>query len=172
MSNVETPSSHEIAARDGLAQIRAILHGVRGFGFSGSAHRRRIGLAAAVPDQFLLTVAVALDASPELAAMAGVTGAQLRDVLSYTNAYKPFSTELALLANGVNQGVTSTRFDGASLALKVYRLAKGFNSPTDPQLLVPHIANMKAALGRGRPKTTATEPEAGGGTPQTGGANA
>lgn len=175
MADQETPSSHETAASDSLAQIRTIMQGVPGYGFAGAKHRSRIGAVAAVPDRFLLAVALALDASPTLAAAAGVTGAELREAVSYAHAYRPFASELTLMGNGMLQGVQAKRADKASLAFKAYRLAKGYNSPADRQLLVPHIASMRAALGRGRPSVKATappEPEPGTGTPKEGSGNA
>ena len=176
MSNViEIPSSHDVAARDALAQIRAIVQAVPGYGFAGTMHRRRISFLSAVPDRFFYAVALALDALPVLAAAAGVTGAELRDAVSYSNAYRPFATELTLMANGVVQGVIATRAEKANLGLKAYRLSRGYNSPGDRELLVPHLAGMREALGRGRPKSkSSTEPETGSetGTPREGGGNA
>jgi len=173
MSNVtETPNSHEVAAREHLAQIRAIVQSVRGYGFATIKHRRRIGLPAAVSDAFLNAVAVALDASEAFANAAGVTGAQLRDAIAYTNAYRPVANELELMASGIAQGVWTTRAEAAGLALKAYRLSKGFNSPSGPELFVPHIANMKKALGRGRPKTIEPQPDSEGEAEKKGGPNA
>jgi hypothetical protein len=172
---IETLSSHDVAARDALAQIRAIVQAVPGYGFAGTMHRQRISFLSAVPDRFFYAVAVALDALPIVAAAAGVTGAQLRDAVAYSNAYRPFANELALMANGVVQGVIATRAEKASLGLKAYRLSKGYNSAADRELLVPHIANMREALGRGRPKSkSSTEPEIDPetGTPADGGGNA
>jgi hypothetical protein len=161
MSNVTetpTPTNHEAAAQGGLAAIRGVMEAIPGYGHSGRAHRRRIRMIAALSDKFLNAVASALDASERLRVAAGVTGAQLRDAISHTNAYRPFADSVDVMTNGARQAVESSRSDAGALALKAYRIAGGMNSPGDLELLIPHLHTMKEALGRGRPKTSATPP--------------
>jgi hypothetical protein len=160
MSNVtETPIPHETAAQAGLAQIRGVMESIRGFGFAGLKHRRRIGIAASLSDRFLNAVAAALDASERLRNAAELTGAQIRDAISFTNAYRPFADNVELMSSGTRQAVENTRAGVGTLALKAYKIARGMNGPSDRELLVPHLANMKEALGRGRPKNPAAQPD-------------
>ncbi|PYQ26987.1 MAG: hypothetical protein DMF56_21795 [Acidobacteria bacterium] len=134
------------------------MESIRGYGFAGLKHRRRIGIAAALSDRFLNAVAAALDASERLSKAAEVTGAQLRDAINFTNAYRPFADNVELMSRGARQAVENARAEAGAQALKAYKIGRGMNSPGDRELLVPHLANIKEALGRGRPKTQAAQP--------------
>ena len=153
-----TPINHEAAAQGGLTAIRGVMEAIPGYGHSGRAHRRRIRMLAALSDRFLNAVAAALDASERLRVASGITGAQLRDAISHTNAYRPFADSVDVMTNGARQAVENSRSDAGASALKAYRIAGGMNTPGDQELLVPHVHNMKEALGRGRPKTPAAQP--------------
>lgn len=170
MSNVtETPTSHEVAASEMLVQLRALAQSVGDYGFITKGQRRRLNTVSTLPIPFLLSVAVALDASEALTRAAGITGAQIRDVVALANAYVPVADEMALVAGGMRDTVQAKRADTGQRALRAYRLAKSFNSPSDRELLIPHIEDMKRTLGRGRrkvvkpvaePKPPATVPPA------------
>jgi hypothetical protein len=147
-----TPTAHDLGAAKLLADLQGLVQAVRGYGFISTSHRRRINPSATVPTEFLLAVAVALDASEKLRAMAGITGDQIRDVVAFCNAYGPAVDEVKLKATGVQDSVKTQRANVGEIALRAYRLARDFNTPADSDVLVPHIANMKRALGRGRKK--------------------
>ena len=153
--NTATPTVHDLAAARMLTEIQAMMEAIRGFSFTSALHRRRITPYLTVPTEFLLAVAVALDASPTLRIAAGITGTELREKLSFCNAYAPVGDDMKLKGDGLLQSVRSERAGANQLALKVYRVAKGLNAPADVELLVPHLANMKRTLGRGRRKAAA-----------------
>ena len=149
VNNTAAPTVHDLAAARMLTEIEQMVQTVRGFGFTSVSHRRRINPFSTVPTPFLLAVAVALDASPTLRAVAGVTGDELREKVSFCNAYAPVGDEMQLKGTGLVQSVRGERAAAGQLALKVYRVARGLNAPSDVEVLVPHLANMKRTLGRG-----------------------
>jgi len=154
-----TPTVHDVAAAKILGDIRTLMQTVRGFGFTSASHRRRINPSAAVSSDFLLSVALALDSSEALRKVSDVTPEQIRDIVSFCNAYGPVGEDMALTANGVTQSVREQRATVGTVALRVYRVARNFHTRAERDVLVPHIANMKRALGRGRKKGVKPEPE-------------
>jgi len=142
-------SVHDAAAARLLGELQSVVTTIRGYGFTTASHRRRINPTATLPTEFLLAVAVALDASEQLRDTAGITGDQIRDIISFCNAYGPAADEMRLKSEGVQQAVKTQRHDIGQVALRVYRVASHFNTPSEKELLFPHIENMKRTLGRG-----------------------
>jgi hypothetical protein len=172
-----TPNQYEKDAQEILVQIRALMQKVRGYGFVTKSHRKRLTPAAALKDPYLLSVAVAMDASADLAQATGITGAEIRDIVNFCNAFLPVVDEMRLAAAGLEQTIQTQRGEGGQKCLKAYSMAKSFNRPgADGALLVPHIADMKRTLGRGRKKPASlpapTEPVAPQPAKKAGGANA
>lgn len=157
MSSVtETPvpatTAHDTAAASLLTQMRDMVQNIRGYGFTSLKHRRRMSASTMVSTSFLLSAAVALDASEPLRRAAEATGDQIRDVVNFCNAYGPMADEVILRATGLQQTVQAQRDEAVRAALRAYRIARSFNSPSDRDVLVPTIADMKRTLGRGRKK--------------------
>lgn len=169
MSNViETPVGHETAAGDMLVRLRELAHTVSGYGFSTKGRRRSLSTFATLPIPFMLEVAVALDASRAYADHCGITGAQIRDIVNFANAYGPVGSELVIVGTGVNDTVQVKLAEIGKLCLRAYRVARSFHSPTDRELLMPHVAEMQRLLGRGRPsRKGAKPPEAATAKPET-----
>jgi hypothetical protein len=162
MSVVDTPTAHAEAAAQFLVQLRNIVQSINGFTFVTPGRRRVINATASVPDPFLQTVAVALDASPMLASAAQVDGRQLRDAVVFTNAFEAVAIELDLAARGLRETIASRRYEAGVSALRAYSMAKSLNRPGDRALLIPYIRDMRRTLGRGRTRQTvpgdATQP--------------
>lgn len=164
MSSItETPAPattvHDTNAASLLTQMRDMVHNIRGYGFTSLKHRQRMTASNTVPTSFMLAAAVALDASEKLRQMAEVTGDEIRDAVNFSNAYGPTADEVILHATGMQQTVRSSRDEAARKALRVYKAARGVNLPSDRDVLVPHIANMKRILARGRKKLAASPEE-------------
>lgn len=160
MSNViETPVSNDTAAGEMLVQLRAIVQQIRGFGFLGKGTRRQLTTSATLPDPFLLSLAVALDALPMLASASRITSAQLREVVDFSNAFTPVAAELQLIARGLEETIAARRAEAGQEALRTYSTAKSFNRPRDHEQFVPHLAEMKFNLGRGRAKAAPAKPD-------------
>lgn len=151
---------HDTAAARLLGDVQSLVQTVRGYGFVSRTERRRINPTATLPTEFLLAVAVALDASEKLRQTTDITGDQIRDVISFCNAYGPAADEVRLKAEGVLQSVKSQRFEVGQVALRVYRFARDFHTPSEKELLVPHVENMKRLLARGPKKKAAAKADA------------
>lgn len=152
MSNVETPVAHAEAASEIVNQLRQAMQKIAGFGFITNGQRRRLSPSAAVPDNFLMTVALALESVPDIATVTKLQPAELRDVVNFTIAFRTVATELQVVARGLLDTIEERRADVGRRALRAYSMAKAFNRPMDEGLPVPHVVEMKRTLGRGRPR--------------------
>jgi hypothetical protein len=158
MSTTETPTPHPQAAAGLVNQLRALMQSIGGFGFVTRAQRRRINASASVSDAFLLQVAQALDASEDFTAAARVTGADLRDAVTFSTAFTPVATELQLFARGLLETIAVRRADAGEQALRAYSVGKSFDRPSQRELLIPHLRDIKSALKRGRRKAPVLPP--------------
>lgn len=153
-----TPINHEEIANAIMIQIRELAQSVPGFTFAAKGRRRKITAAASLPDSFLEAVAVACDASPHLASSSQVTPAELREAINYGRAFTSVANELSVMTRGFLDTVAEHRNEVGQRALRAYSIAKSINRPEDRELLIPHLANMQRALGRGRPTKRAVAP--------------
>lgn len=151
-------TAHDAGAARLLENTQSLVQVVRGYGFISRKHSRAINPTATLPTEFLLAVAVALDASESLRQSSELTGDQIRDVVSFCNAYGPAANEMQLKAEGVLQAVKTQRSSAGQVCLRVYRVARSSNLPSDREMLFPHLENMKRALARGRKKRAAAKP--------------
>lgn len=154
----EAIPSHQETAQAMMIQLRQIATTVAGFAHLSSTRRRKITSSASLPDAFLQAVAVACDATPHLASSSQISGAEIRDGLGFSQAYTSVADELELLARGLRGTVANRRFDLGQRALRAYGMAKSINRPEDRELLIPHLADMKRTLGRGRRHAAAVPP--------------
>ena len=154
-----TPTVHDVAAQKFLGEMQALVQNVRGYGFITRLHRRRINPTATLPTEFLYAVAVALDASEKLRSMTGYTGDQIRDAISFCNAYGPAVDEVKLKAEGLQDAVKTQRSEAGQVAFHVYRVARSAKNALEKEEIFPHLETMKRALGRGRKKAVKTKPE-------------
>jgi hypothetical protein len=82
-----------------------------------------------------------------------VPPAEIRDLVSYADAYSPVADELEALAQFVRHSVTVARNTAGSEALTTYSLAQRLAKMPQHAHLVPYVADMRRALGRGRKLT-------------------
>lgn len=139
-----------VQARELLNDARAIRTKISGFRFGRLADRKRLNLSAGVPDRFLQTVAVALEASPSLAAASNTSAHDLREAIQFSREFLNVAEELELIAKGLRNTIALRRVRADQDARQVYALAKSFNRPSDREPLVPHIDAMRRALVRRR----------------------
>ena len=163
----DQPSPHEETAQAMLVQLRQLAHSIPGFTFVPARRRRQLSAAASVSDDFLQAVSVACDAQPRLASTGEITGAELRDMVSFARQFTSVADELVLLADGLRGTVAARRSEVAQRALRVYSNAKRIQRPEEKERLVPHLADMKRTLAKGRKpeKKTAAKEAAKGATP-------
>jgi hypothetical protein len=87
---------------------------------------------------------------PVLVRTEGATASQVRDLVSYADAYDPLADELEALAQFIRHSVTAARNAAGTEALTTYSLAQRLSRQARNAHLRPHVADMRHALGRGR----------------------
>ena len=118
----------------------------------------RLNSAASVPPEFVELTIVAVANQKELVRGESATPAEVRDLLRYAEAYSPLADELEALAQFVRFSVNAARNAAGSEALTTYALAQRLAKRRENAGLVPHVADMRRALGRTRkqsPEATA-----------------
>ena len=148
-----TPINHEEMANAMIQKVRELAQSIPGFAYAAKGRRRKISSFASLPDAFLEDVAVACDASPQLAVASELTAAELRGIITFARAITSVANEMLLVARGALDTVAEHRALAGQRALRAYAIAKSINRPEDRELLIPHLANMQRSLGRGRPRT-------------------
>jgi hypothetical protein len=121
---------------------------------------KRLSSAASVPPEFVELTAVAITNEKVLARGEGATPAEIRDLMSYADAYAPLANELEALAQFVRHSVTAARNKAGSEALTTYSLTQRLAKRPENAHLGPYVADMRRALGRVRTaaKKAPTEP--------------
>jgi hypothetical protein len=114
---------------------------------------RRLNSVASVSPVFVELTNVALANQPVLVRTEGATPGQVRDLVSYADAYSPVADELEALAHFVRYSVTVARNVAGNEALTTYSLAQRLAKLPQNAHLKPHVADMRRALGRGRKLT-------------------
>lgn len=118
--------------------------------------RTRLSKAASVPPEFVELTAVAVTNEKELLRGGGNAPAEVRDLMSYAEAYNPLADELEALANFVRFSVTTARNKAGSEALTTYSLTQRLAKRPETAHLAPYAADMRRALGRPRKPSAAT----------------
>jgi len=116
------------------------------------ATRRLVG-AASVPPAFIELTNVAVANQNALVRQESISPAEIRDLVSYADAYSPVADELEALAQFVRHSVTTARNTAGSEALTTYSLAQRLAKKPRHAGLVPYVADMRRALGRVRKLT-------------------
>jgi hypothetical protein len=162
---VTTQTSHTDIAQARVAEVRAIRERIPALVIPESkGATQKLISAAAVPPQFIELTAVAVTNSDLLVRKGGADPAQLRDLLSYAEAYEPLADELEELAQFVRHSVITARHKAGSDALTTYALAQVLAKRAETADLAPHVADMKRALGKRALGRTKPKPAP---TPQT-----
>src|SRR5438874_3064315 len=153
--------SHSEDASKVLDRVRALRELIPGFAQpQNKTAAQRLIANANRSDEFLETVAVAVQASPNLKAASGVDPASLRDSIRFGAAYSAIADELDALASAVRFTINIKRSASAEEALAAYDLAKGLARKKEGASLVPHIADIRKSLKPGvRRKTAAAAPK-------------
>jgi hypothetical protein len=161
-----TPTSHADIAQARVEEVRAMRERIPDLVIpdSKSASQKLVS-AATVPPQFIELTAVAVKNSEALVRKGGADPAQLRNLMSYAEAYGPLADELEALAQFVRHSVITARHKAGSDALTTYALAQVLAARPETADLAPHVADMRRALGkRARGRGAKSKPAS---TPQT-----
>jgi hypothetical protein len=155
----ETEVNNQQLAQQILLAIRGIPPLIAGFTFMPPAEQRRLVLHANLPVRFLNAAAIALDASPALVQVTGLTGEAIRDAVAFRNALQPVSDEIIMIGQGVRHTITSRLSHAGNLAYRVYSMAKTMNRAEDRAVLIPHVESMRRTLARSGRTEPTVEPE-------------
>jgi hypothetical protein len=143
---VQSPYTATAQAR--VEEIRAMRERIPNFVIpASSGASRRLNSAASVPEQFVELAAVAVKNSEALVRGGGVDPAQIRDLMSYAEAYAPVADELEALAHFIRHSVMTARNKAGSDALTTYALAQRLAKRPETADLAPHVDDMRNALG-------------------------
>ncbi len=140
-------SIHSDAAQARLEEIRAMRQQIPNFVIPvNPGERRKLARAAAVSPQFIELTTVLVKNSPALARGGGLDPAQLRDLMSFAEAYEPLADELEALAHFVRHSAVAAKNRAGNEALTTYALAQRLAKQPSTAELAPHVDDMRRAL--------------------------
>ena len=148
-TQIEVPkeTSHTDGAQACVEDIRAMRQRIPNFVIPESSKAgQRLASAASVPREFIELVSVAVKNSPMLVRGSGADPAQIRDFMSFAEAYAPVADELEALAHFIRHSVTVARNIAGSDALTTYALAQRLAKRPETADLAPHVDDMRRAL--------------------------
>jgi hypothetical protein len=165
--------SHIDSAQARIEEIRAIVQKIPNLVIPTSkGASRRLNKTASVPKKFVELTAVAVRNNAPLVLPTGQDLAQDRDRTSYAEAYVAVADELEAQAHFVRHSVAVAKSKVGSSALTTYAMARVLAKRPETADLLPHVEDMKKALGRGRkskskPATPVTTTETSAVTPSS-----
>ena len=135
------PDPHEIIAR-----IRELVQTVQGFVHLTPSYRRQINSAATLPDHFYLIGGAAIDDHECMSSIAKLNGAQVRNMLTSSDALKGLANELELLAKGVRSTAAARRAYVGERLLLAYEVAKRMNRTRSREEYIAYVDQMRDIL--------------------------
>jgi len=148
VSVTPTQTSHTETAQARVEEIRAMRELIPNFAIPDSkGANRRLSTAASVPSRFIELTAVAVKNSTALVRGGGADPVQTRDLMSYAESYEPVADELEALAAFIRHSVIKARNKAGNDALTTYALAQRLAKRPETADLVPHVDDMRNALG-------------------------
>ena len=146
-----TATTHAGAAQQRIQELRRWREMIPHFVMPTSQDEtRRLSIAASVPPEFIELTNVVVTNQPALTRNEGTTPAEVRDLVSYADAYDPLADELEAFAQFIRHSVTAARNLAGSEALTRYALAQRLARQRKTAHLAPYVADMRRALGRRR----------------------
>lgn len=147
---------HNEEAQARVAELRAMRQLIPRFVIpTQKGGRQPLISTASVPAQFIELTSMATVNTPALTRGEGATAAEVRDLQSYADAYGPVADELEAFAQFLRYSIAAAKSRAGNEALTTYALATRLARRPEHADLVPHVADMRRALGRGRRSKTA-----------------
>ena len=146
-----TTISHAEAAQQRMEELRRWREVIPHFVLPESTDEtQRLSAAASVSAEFIELTNVAVANESVLTRNAGASPAEVRDLVSYADAYDPLADELEAFAQFVRHSAMAARNLAGTEALNRYSMAQRLSKQRKTGYLAPYVADMRRALGRGR----------------------
>ena len=159
----DAPSTHEDNAQAIRLELQRLTQAIRGFTLLTTERRRQLSVSGHVDDEFLRRMALLIESNTDVANSSKITGAEIRDHLTFTGAYDGVSEELMLNGRKMDDTLLAERGDIGERALRALKIARDMTSPSDREALIPHLESIDREFSRGRrrkrPATQIDEPE-------------
>ena len=156
-TNNPTPSPHADAAKVILDKLRALRAEIPGFVPNVPTEVRQFIATSSLPDPFLESASVSIQASTKLEQAASLDAATLRDAFAFAIAYDAIVQELASLSRAVKHTIRVARAEAGASALDIYAIAQRLSKRKDGADLLPHVEDMRRKLKK-RARKTIGEP--------------
>jgi len=145
---------HFAAAQERVQELRRMRELIPHFVIAASAREsRRLNSTASVPPEFVELTAVAITHQDALVRGTSMPPAEIRDLMSYGEAYGPLADELEALAQFIRHSIAAARHAAGTEALTTYALARRLARQAQNAGLAPYVTDMRRALGRVRTST-------------------
>ena len=147
--NETTPvmNVHAAAVQERIAEIRGMQSKIPNFVVPKSKDdNRKLVAAASVPRPFVQLTIVTTENSPALVLGGSAKPEEVRDLLTYADAYEPFAEELEAMAAFVRHSAKAARNKAGQNALMTYEVAKRLAKRPETAYLAPAVESMRHAL--------------------------
>ena len=144
-------NTHFAAAQERIQELLRMRELIPRFVIPASARdSQRLRSAASVPPEFVELTAVAMTHQNTLVRGDSIPPVEIRDLMSYGDAYGPLADELEALAQFIRHSIAAARHAAGTEALTTYALMRRLAKQVKNAGLAPYVADMRRALGRGR----------------------
>ena len=144
------PSPHEDNAQAIRLELQRLVQNIPGFTLLTTERRRRVSVSGHVDDDFLRSMALVLEAHPDVAAVSQITATAIRDHLQFTGAHRGVGEELMLAGRKMDDTLISERASVGERALRALNIARSVNYPSGSAALVAHLEAIDREFARGR----------------------
>jgi hypothetical protein len=149
------PSVHREAVQARLEELRQMRATIPYFTMPvNGKETQRLNSAASVSPQFVETTASAIANQKPLERADGATPAEMRDLMSYAEAYEPLADEFEAMGQFLRHSIHAAKAKAAGEALATYNMAKRLAKLPRYAGLSVYVADMRRTLGLTRGKLT------------------
>lgn len=152
-----TPESHEDTAQAIRRALLRLVQGIRGFALLTPERRRKVTVSGHVDDDFLRSLALLLEAHPDVAAMTQLSSGEIGDHLRFSGSYHGVGEELMLNGRKMIDTLIAERASIGEKAIVALKIARSINTPKDRASLVPHLEAIDRDFVRGRRRRPAVK---------------
>ncbi len=149
-----TESPHAEAAKALVEKLRALRAELPQYVPESPGDAKSLANRASVPEPFVESASVAIQASDLLDGSTRTTAEALRDVIAFALAYEAVLTEGKAFVRAAKHMIRLAKSQAGGHALSVYAIAQRLAKEKDGAELVPHVIDMRHKLKRGRRKAT------------------